>query len=108
MTDLAVAETARRLAMDDQPDPDPGADGDISEIVETAAAAPPDFRERGAIDVGVEPDRNVKGRLQWPEQVGAFPIGFVRRADQAVIGLAGIEPDRPEGRDAETAEAIGF
>src|SRR3546814_8425902 len=89
MADLAVAESARRLAMDDQPDADAGADGHISEIIEAASAAPADFGERRTIDVGVETDRHGKGRFERTEQVGALPIGLVRRADLAIIGLGG-------------------
>src|SRR3546814_10629624 len=106
MADLAVAESARRLAMDDQPDADAGADGHISEIIEAASAAPADFGERRTIDVGVETDRHGKGRFERTEQVGALPIGLVRRADLAIVGLGGIDPDRTEGRSEEHTSEI--
>src|SRR3546814_11417824 len=105
MADLAVAESARRLAMDDQPDADAGADGHISEIIEAASAAPADFGERRTIDVGVETDRHGKGRFERTEQVGALPIGLVRRADLALVGLGGLDPDRTEGGDADDEKA---
>src|SRR3546814_13742893 len=91
--------------MDDQPDADAGADGHISEIIEAASAAPADFGERRTIDVGVETDRHGKGRFERTEQVGALPIGLVRRADLAIVGLGGIDPDRTEGGDDDAAKA---
>src|SRR3546814_13231829 len=72
---------------------------------EAASAAPADFGERRTIDVGVETDRHGKGRFERTEQVGALPIGLVRRADLAIVGLCGIDPDRTEGGDAAAAKA---
>src|SRR3546814_16621774 len=105
MADLAVAESARRLAMDDQPDADAGADGHIGEIVEAASAAPADFGERRTIDVGVETARNGNSRFERPAQLGALPIGLVRRADLAIVALFGIVPDQTYGGDDASATA---
>src|SRR3546814_10907864 len=63
MADLAVAESARRLAMDDQPDADAGADGHLSEIIEAASAAPSVFGQRRPLDSGVETYWHGTGRF---------------------------------------------
>src|SRR3546814_1266152 len=59
--------------------------GDIGEIAEPVPAAPANLGERRAVDVGVEADRNVIGGAQRAEQIGALPIGLVRRADAAIV-----------------------
>src|SRR3546814_2656439 len=82
MTDLAVTDAAGRAAVDDQPDPDPGAHGHIGEILKAPAAAPADFGQRGTVDVGVETDRHGESRLQRSEQIGALPVALVRRRSE--------------------------
>ena len=51
---LAMGEAAGRPTVDDQADADPGADGDISEIVKAPAGAPQHLGKGGAVDVGVK------------------------------------------------------
>src|SRR3546814_10187916 len=79
--------------------------GDIGEIAEPVPAAPANLGERRAVDVGVEADRNVIGGAQRAEQIGALPIGLVRRADAAIVTRARIELQRAEGGNAKPAEA---
>ena len=64
MSKLAMAEAARRLAVDDQPDADAGADGDIGEVVEPPARAPAHLGQSRAVDVGVERRRNARRRAR--------------------------------------------
>src|SRR3546814_20499646 len=107
MTELAGTDAAGRAAVDDQPDPDPGAHGHIGEILKAPAAAPADFGQRGTVDVGVETDRHGESRLQRSEQIGALPVALVRRADAAILAGGGSKMPRGEGCDAEAGETGG-
>src|SRR3546814_14059639 len=57
MAELAMPDPARGLAVNYQPDADPGPNRDIGEIVEPLPRAPANLGERRAVDVGVEPHR---------------------------------------------------
>src|SRR3546814_5203111 len=65
------------LAVNDQPDADPGPNRDIGEIVEPLPRAPANLGERRAVDVGVEPHRHRERRCDLAEHVGIGPAGLV-------------------------------
>src|SRR5439155_21253243 len=85
MAELAMGEAARRLAVDDEADANSGADSDVGEILHPLPRAPAHLGEGGAVDVGVERGRNVRGALQAAKHVGAAPAGLRSAGDLAVV-----------------------
>src|SRR4051812_8955099 len=104
MAELAMAEAAGRLAIDDEPDADPRADGDVSEIVEALARTPAHLGERGAVDVCVECRGHARRALQPPGDVRALPprLGSARYGAEA--GRVRVEVERPEAADSKRFE----
>src|SRR3546814_8023665 len=105
MAELAMPDPARGLAVNYQPDADPGPNRDIGEIVEPLPRAPANLGERRAVDVGVEPHRHRERRCDLAEHVGIAPAGLVGRQDMPVSRRSGSEIERPERGDPEGGEA---
>ena len=106
MADLAMADAARGFAVNDQADADAGADRDIGEVVQALRAAPAHLRQRGAVDIRVEPDRSIDGGGDRPDDIGVAPAGLVGSEDMPVAGIGAIKADRPERRDPDRSEAM--
>ena len=52
---------------------DPGAHGEIDEVVEPLRRAPSALAQGGGVDVGVEAHRDAEGLTDGPDDVGAAP-----------------------------------
>ena len=73
---LGVIATKHRLARNDEPDSDPGTDGDIGKVVEPACGSPPSLRERRRVDVRIDFHWNAPSLSEPPEHIGSVPAGF--------------------------------
>src|SRR6185369_17742362 len=101
VAELAMAETACRLAVDDQPDPYAGTDRHISEIGEALPASPADLGHGRAVHVGVERDRHIKGVAKPGNDISPCPARLRGRKDMSVGRRLGVQVDWPEAGDAQ-------
>ena len=91
-------------AVDDDAAADAGADRQVDERVDVLGRTPQVLAEGGAVDVGVEPDRDAERGPERPHDVGVGPAGLGGLGDPPVGGgvrvrVAGPEGPVPDGGD---------
>ena len=95
VAELGMAEAVHQPPAGDQSDADPGADGDVGEILEAPGRAPAPLGERRAVHVGIEGDRHPESLGQPPGDPGVAPAGLRRGGDESV-GRRSCGPGRPD------------
>ena len=106
MAEFAVRQAVDRHPARDHPRADPRSHGDISDIGQPLARAPPRLRQRRADDVGVEAGGDVGMRFasRRATSVPAQPGLGVSR-DLPVVGRGVVDRDRAEAGDPQRGEA---
>jgi hypothetical protein len=78
---------------------DARADGDIGEGVESLRGAPAPLRKSGAVDVGVEADRQIaECRPDRADHLSSLPAGLRRRDDRPATRSKGLKQAAPIAR----------
>ena len=98
--DLRVPGAVQKPALDQGPDADASADGDVGDVAEPCSGAPALLGQGGCTDVRVECCGCLGGGTHGVEQASAAPARLGCGADGPVRRRGGVEVDRSESADA--------